>query len=258
MKIKSYKSHEINGCREASQISATILDELVKFIGEGITTEEIDNFCFKRIKELGGVPAPLFYRGFPKSSCTSLNHVICHGIPSSNRKLLDGDILNIDITTIIDGWHGDTSRMFKIGNISVKAHKLCEITHLCLIESISEIKVGDPISKIGKKIDHIANENNFSVVKDFCGHGVGLNFHENPSILHYYDKEYDDFKFIDGMIFTVEPMINAGKYYSKILNDGWTAVTKDKTLSAQYEHTVYINGDNIEILTESPNGVFYN
>ena len=258
MKIKSYKPHEINYCREASQISATILDELVKFIDEGITTEEIDNFCFKRIQELGGVPAPLFYRGFPKSSCTSLNRVICHGIPSSNRKLLDGDILNVDITTIINGWHGDTSRMFKIGNVSVKANRLCEITHLCLIESMNEIRVGDPISKIGKKIDQIANDNNFSVVRDFCGHGVGVNFHEKPSILHYYDKEYDDINFIDGMIFTIEPMINAGKYHSKILSDGWTAVTKDKTLSAQYEHTVYINGDNIEILTESPNGVFYN
>ena len=255
MKIKSYKPHEINDCREASQISATILDELEKFIAEGVTTEEIDNFCFKRIQELGGTPAPLFYKGFPKSSCTSLNHVICHGIPSSNRKLLDGDILNVDITTIINGWHGDTSRMFKIGNISVKANNLCEVTFLCLIESISEIKVGDPISKIGKKIDQIANNNNFSVVRDFCGHGVGVNFHENPSILHYYDKEYDNVNFIDGMIFTIEPMINAGKYHSKILNDGWTAVTKDKTLSAQYEHTVYINGDNIEILTKSPKEV---
>tara|TARA_Y100000996_G_C22536781_1_gene648562 strand:- start:1259 stop:2029 length:771 start_codon:yes stop_codon:yes gene_type:complete len=255
VKIKSYKPHEINDCREASQISATILDELEKFIAEGVTTEEIDNFCFKRIQELGGTPAPLFYKGFPKSSCTSLNHVICHGIPSSNRKLLDGDILNVDITTIINGWHGDTSRMFKIGNISVKANNLCEVTFLCLIESISEIKVGDPISKIGKKIDQIANNNNFSVVRDFCGHGVGVNFHENPSILHYYDKEYDNVNFIDGMIFTIEPMINAGKYHSKILNDGWTAVTKDKTLSAQYEHTIYINGDNIEILTKSPKEV---
>ena len=258
MKIKSYKEQEIKDCREASQISAMILDELGGIISEGITTEEIDNYCFERIKKLGGLPAPLFYKGFPKSSCTSLNRVICHGIPSSNRKLLDGDILNVDITTIINGWHGDTSRMFKIGNVSVKANNVCEITHLCLLESIKEIKIGDPISKIGKKIDQIANDNNFSVVRDFCGHGVGVNFHENPSILHYYDMEYDKIKFIDGMIFTIEPMINSGNYHSKILNDGWTAVTKDKTLSAQYEHTIYINGDNIEILTESPNGVFYN
>ena len=148
--------------------------------------------------------------------------------------------------------------MYKIGKVSVKANNLCEVTHQCLIESIKQIKVGNSISRIGKKIDQIANSNYFSVVKDFCGHGVGKNFHESPSILHYYDPEYDNIKFIDGMIFTVEPMINSGKYYSKILSDGWTAVTKDKTLSAQYEHTIYINGDNIEILTNSPKGIFYN
>ena len=258
MKIKSYKSTEVNDCREASKISATILDELTDYISEGITTEDIDNYCVERIKKLGGVPAPLFYRGFPKSICTSLNHVICHGIPSKDRKLLEGDILNVDITTIINGWHGDTSRMYKIGKVPVKANNLCEVTHQCLIESLKEIKIGAPISQIGKRIDKIANNNNFSVVRDFCGHGVGRNFHENPSILHYYDQEYDKIYFIDGMIFTVEPMINSGKYHSKILTDGWTAVTKDKTLSAQYEHTIYINGDNIEILTESPKGIFYN
>ena len=258
MKIKSYKSTEVNDCREASKISAIILDELTDYISEGVTTEDIDNYCVERIKELGGVPAPLFYRGFPKSICTSLNHVICHGIPSKDRKLLEGDILNVDITTIINGWHGDTSRMYKIGKVPVKANNLCEVTHQCLIESLKEIKIGAPISQIGKRIDKIANNNNFSVVRDFCGHGVGRNFHENPSILHYYDQEYDKIYFIDGMIFTVEPMINSGKYHSKILTDGWTAVTKDKTLSAQYEHTIYINGDNIEILTESPKGIFYN
>ena len=258
MKIKFYKSNEITDCREASKISATILDELAEYITEGITTEDIDNYCLERIQKLGGIPAPLFYRGFPKSTCTSLNHVICHGIPSKDRKLLEGDILNVDITTIINGWHGDSSRMYKIGKVSVKANNLCEVTHKCLIESIKEIKVGSPISKIGRKIDEIANYNNFSVVRDFCGHGVGKKFHENPSILHYYDKEYDNVNFVDGMIFTIEPMINAGKYYSKILGDGWTAVTKDKTLSAQYEHTIYINGNNIEILTDSPNGIFYN
>jgi len=258
MKIKTYKTSEINPCREASKITATILDELNDLITVGITTDEIDNYCLDRIKKLGGSPAPLFYRGFPKSTCTSLNRVICHGIPSKDRRLEEGDILNVDVTTIIDGWHGDSSRMYKVGNISVKAQNLCNITHSCLIESLNVIKAGSPISLIGKKIEEIAHFNNFSVVRDFCGHGVGLNFHENPSILHYYDKDYDNVKFVDGMIFTVEPMINAGRYHSKILNDGWTAVTKDKTLSAQYEHTVYINGDMIEILTESPNGIFYN
>ena len=258
MKIKSYKTDEVEPCREASKITATILDELNNIIKEGVSTSEIDDYCLTRIQGLGGTPAPLFYRGFPKSTCTSLNHVICHGIPNYNRNLQNGDILNVDVTTIIDGWHGDSSRMFKVGDISIKASNLCKVTHDCLIESIDEIKVGEPISIIGKKIEDIATSNNFSVVRDFCGHGVGLKFHENPSILHYYDSEYDKVKFVDGMIFTIEPMINVGKYQSKILSDGWTAVTKDKTLSAQYEHTIYINGDNIEILTESPNKAFYN
>ena len=258
MKIKSYSNAEVDSCRKAGKITATILDELNSIIKEGISTSEIDEFCLTRIQELGGIPAPLFYRGFPKSTCTYLNHVICHGIPNYNRNLQKGDILNVDVTTIIDGWHGDSSRMYKVGDISIKANNLCKVTHDCLIESIDVIKVGEPISLIGKKIEDIATSNNFSVVRDFCGHGVGLKFHENPSILHYYDSEYDNIKFIDGMIFTIEPMINAGKYQSKILSDGWTAVTKDKTLSAQYEHTIYINGDNVEILTESPNKAFYN
>jgi methionyl aminopeptidase len=152
MKIKTYKSSEINSCREASKISATILDELNNLICVGLTTSEIDNYCLDRIKKLGGSPAPLFYRGFPKSTCTSLNRVICHGIPSANRKLEEGDILNVDVTTIIDGWHGDSSRMFKVGNISIKAQNLCKTTHSCLLESLNVIKVGNPISNIGKKL----------------------------------------------------------------------------------------------------------
>ena len=255
--IKTYKSSEIDACREASKISSMVLDEVIDLIEVGNTTEDIDNFCFKRIKELGATPAPLFYRGFPKVSCTSLNHVICHGIPSKDKLLKKGDILNIDVTSIIDGWHGDTSRMFKVDEISVKAQNLMKITHQCLMEAIGVIKPGEKISQIGRTIDRIAASNNFSVVQDFCGHGVGKKFHENPSIVHYYDPHYDSLEFISGMIFTIEPMINIGKYNSKVLSDGWTAVTRDKTLSAQYEHTIYINDDKVEILTESPKGVFY-
>ena len=255
--IKTYKSSEIDACREASKISSMVLDEVIDLIEVGNTTEDIDNFCFKRIKELGATPAPLFYRGFPKVSCTSLNHVICHGIPSKDKLLKKGDILNIDVTSIIDGWHGDTSRMFKVNEISVKAQNLMKITHQCLMEAIGVIKPGEKISQIGRTIDRIAASNNFSVVQDFCGHGVGKKFHENPSIVHYYDPHYDSLEFISGMIFTIEPMINIGKYNSKVLSDGWTAVTRDKTLSAQYEHTIYINDDKVEILTESPKGVFY-
>ena len=255
--IKTYKSSEIDACREASKISSMVLDEVIDLIEVGNTTEDIDDFCFKRIKELGATPAPLFYRGFPKVSCTSLNHVICHGIPSKDKLLKKGDILNIDVTSIIDGWHGDTSRMFQIDEISVKAQNLMKVTHQCLMEAIGVVKPGEKISKIGKTIDRIAGSNNFSVVQDFCGHGVGRKFHENPSIVHYYDPYYDSLEFISGMIFTIEPMINIGKYNSKVLSDGWTAVTRDKTLSAQYEHTIYINDDKVEILTESPKGVFY-
>jgi methionyl aminopeptidase len=255
--IKTYKSSEIDACREASKISSMVLDEVIDLIEVGNTTEDIDDFCFKRIKELGATPAPLFYRGFPKVSCTSLNHVICHGIPSKDKLLKKGDILNIDVTSIIDGWHGDTSRMFQIDEISVKAQNLMKVTHQCLMEAIGVVKPGEKISQIGKTIDRISDSNNFSVVQDFCGHGVGRKFHENPSIVHYYDPYYDSLEFISGMIFTIEPMINIGKYNSKVLSDGWTAVTRDKTLSAQYEHTIYINDDKVEILTESPKGVFY-
>ncbi len=255
--IKTYKSSEIDACREASKISSMVLDEVIDLIEVGNTTEDIDDFCFNRIKELGATPAPLFYRGFPKVSCTSLNHVICHGIPSKDKLLKKGDILNIDVTSIIDGWHGDTSRMFQIDEISVKAQNLMKVTHQCLMEAIGVVKPGEKISQIGKTIDRISDSNNFSVVQDFCGHGVGKKFHENPSIVHYYDPHYDSLEFISGMIFTIEPMINIGKYNSKVLSDGWTAVTRDKTLSAQYEHTIYINDDKVEILTESPKGVFY-
>ena len=255
--IKTYKSNEIDACREASKISSIVLDEVIDLIEIGNTTEDIDDFCFRRIKELGATPAPLFYRGFPKVSCTSLNHVICHGIPSKDKLLKKGDVLNIDVTSIIDGWHGDTSRMFKVDEISVKAQNLMKVTHQCLMEAIGVIKPGEKISQIGKIIDQIADSNNFSVVQDFCGHGVGKKFHENPSIVHYYDPHYDSLEFISGMIFTIEPMINIGKYNAKVLSDGWTAVTRDKTLSAQYEHTIYINDDKVEILTESPKGVFY-
>ena len=256
--IKTYKSSEIDACREASKISSMVLDEVINLIEVGNTTEDIDDFCFKRIKELGATPAPLFYRGFPKVSCTSLNHVICHGIPSKDKLLKKGDILNIDVTSIIDGWHGDTSRMFKVDEISVKAQNLMKVTHQCLMEAIGVVKPGEKISQIGKTIDRISDSNNFSVVQDFCGHGVGKKFHEKPSIVHYYDPHYDSLEFISGMIFTIEPMINIGKYNSKVLSDGWTAVTRDKTLSAQYEHTIYINDDKVEILTESSKGVFYN
>ena len=247
MKIKSYKPNEIIDCKEASKISATILDELVSYISEGITTEEIDNYCLERIKKLGGVPAPLFYRGFPKSCCTSVNHVVCHGIPS-DKILKDGDIVNVDVTAFKEGWHGDTSRMFKVGNISVKAEKLIKTTYDSMMKAIGIVKSGINLGDIGSIIQNHVEAQGFSVVQDFCGHGIGQRFHREPNILHYGEKGTGD-KIQSGMIFTIEPMINLGNYETKTLNDGWTAVTKDKSLSAQFEHTIGVTNNGCEIFT---------
>ena len=250
-------SEKFEKMRKAGSLASSTLDMITDYIKPGLSTNKIDELCYEFIKDNGGHSAPLYYRGFNKSICTSLNHVVCHGIPSE-RVLEDGDILNIDVTAILHNHYGDTSRMFTVGKPSVKSMNLINVTYESLMKSIKILKPGKKLGDIGHEIQTHVEKSGFSVVRDFCGHGVGLKFHENPSILHYYDSEYDNIKFIDGMIFTIEPMINAGKYQSKILSDGWTAVTKDKTLSAQYEHTIYINGDNVEILTESPNKAFYN
>ncbi len=235
--------------RKAGAIAAGALDEINKIIKPGITTNEIDRLCYEYIKDHNGYSAPLFYRGFPKSCCISANHIVCHGIPS-DKILNEGDIINVDVTVFKDGWHGDTSRMFKIGEVSVKAQKLIDTTHESLMKAIKILKDGVQLGDIGSTIQNYVESRGFSVVQDFCGHGIGEDFHKEPSVLHYGKKGTGE-KIKTGMIFTIEPMINSGKFETKILQDGWTAVTKDKSLSAQFEHTVGITKEGYEIFTQS-------
>ena len=236
----------------AGNLASKTLDMLTGEIKAGVSTNKIDKLGYEYIRDNGGYSAPLFYRGFPKSLCTSLNHVICHGIPSE-RILDEGDILNIDVTAIVDGFYGDTSRMYSIGKISVKAQNLIDATYESLMKSIKILKPGLKLGDIGHEIQTYVEAKGFSVVRDFCGHGIGDNFHEPPNILHY-GKKNTGAELRPGMTFTIEPMINSGKYDVKILDDGWTAVSKDKSLSAQFEHTVGIKDNGYEIFTESVNG----
>ncbi len=235
--------------RIAGKLAAQTLDMLTNFIKPGISTEQIDKISFEFIKDNGGYSAPLYYRGFKKSLCTSLNHVVCHGIPSE-RILDDGDIVNVDVTAVVNEYYGDTSRMFTIGNVSVKAKNLIDATYESMMKGIQILKPGIKLGDIGFEIQSFVEEKGFSVVRDFCGHGISNKFHEQPNILHY-GKKNNGLELTPGMTFTIEPMINAGKFDVKLQNDGWTAVTKDKSLSAQFEHTVGITEDSYEIFTES-------
>jgi methionyl aminopeptidase len=235
--------------RIAGSIAAGALDEVAKIVKPGITTNEIDKVCYEFINDNDAYSAPLFYRGFPKSCCTSSNHVVCHGIPS-DKILRDGDIVNVDVTAYKNGWHGDTSRMFKIGEVSIKAEKLINATYESMMMAIKILKEGIQLGDIGYTIQNYIEANGFSVVQDFCGHGIGQTFHKEPNILHYGKKGTGE-KIKAGMIFTIEPMINLGNYETKTLNDGWTAVTKDKSLSAQFEHTIGVTKNSYEIFTQS-------
>ena len=236
----------------AGSIAARALDEVEKIVKPGVSTEEIDRICYEFINDHDAYSAPLFYRGFPKSCCTSTNHVVCHGIPSA-KILKEGDIVNVDVTALKNGWHGDTSRTFKVGEVSVKAKKLIKATYDSMMKAINIVKDGVYLGDIGSAIQTHVEAEGFSVVQDFCGHGIGKSFHKEPSILHYGKKGTGE-KLKTGMIFTIEPMINSGKYETKTLNDGWTAVTKDKSLSAQFEHTIGITENGYEIFTESAKG----
>lgn len=241
------------GMRRAGRLAAQVLDYVTPMVAPGITTGELDRLCHDFILQHGATPAPLHYRGFPKGTCISLNHVVCHGIPG-DRRLRNGDILNIDITVILDGWHGDTSRMFLAGDkISVKARKLCDVTYEALMLGIAAVKPGNTLGDIGHAIQTYAEANRFSVVRDFCGHGLGREFHSPPSILHY-GTAGEGMKLRPGMFFTIEPMINTGRADVKVLGDGWTAVTRDKGLSAQFEHSVGVTDTGCEIFTLSPAG----
>ena len=236
----------------AGDLAARTLDMLTENIKEGVSTDYIDKLGYEFIRDNGGYSAPLYYRGFTKSLCTSLNHVVCHGIPS-DRILRDGDAVNVDVTAIVDEHYGDTSRMFCIGKTPVKLNNLIETTYESMMRAIKILKPGIKLGDIGYTIQSFVEEKGFSVVRDFCGHGISTTFHESPNILHYGSKN-TGMEIKPGMTFTIEPMINAGKFSVKMLNDGWTAVTKDKSLSAQFEHTLGITENGYEIFTESAKG----
>ena len=246
-------SEKFEKMKIAGRLAAQTLDMLTDNIKEGISTATIDKLGYEFIRDNGGYSAPLYYRGFKKSLCTSLNHVVCHGIPSEERILEDGDAVNVDVTAVINDHYGDTSRMFCIGTTSVKLNNLVNATYESMIKAIKILRPGKKLGDIGYEIQSYVEERGFSVVRDFCGHGIGNVFHESPNILHY-GKKNTGIELKPGMTFTIEPMINAGKFDIKVLKDGWTAVTKDKSLSAQFEHTVGITENGYEIFTESDKG----
>jgi methionyl aminopeptidase len=248
-------SEKFEKMRIAGKLASQTLDMLTENIKEGISTAQIDKLSYEFIRDNGGYSAPQYYRGFKKSLCTSLNHVVCHGVPSEERILKDGDALNVDVTAIINEHYGDTSRMFCIGKSPVKLKNLINVTHESMMKAIKILKPGIKLGDIGFEIQSYVEEKGFSVVRDFCGHGISTIFHEPPNILHY-GKKNTGMDLRPGMTFTIEPMINVGKFPVKMLNDGWTAVTKDKSLSAQFEHTLGITENGYEIFTESAKGYF--
>lgn len=250
-KIKIHDSSSFEGMRVVGKLAAELLDLFVHQVKPGITTDTLDSFAYEFILDNKAIPAPLNYRGFTKSICTSVNHVICHGIPG-DRILDDGDIVNIDVTLILDGWHGDSSRMYCSGDPSVKAKNLINNTYESMMKGIELIRPGIKLGDLGSIIQENAEKNNYSVVREFCGHGIGEVFHDEPNILHYGTRDTGA-ELKEGMFFTVEPMVNLGKPDSKILSDGWTAVTRDRGLSAQFEHSVGVTDNGVEIFTKSLN-----
>ena len=245
--LKSKK--DIEKMKIAGQKAASVLEMLTEHVVPGVTTGALDQLAFDYItEELKCIPANIGYSGFPKTLCTSINNVICHGIPSEAKALKNGDIVNIDVTVIDDGWHGDTSRMYLVGKVPAHAKRLVDVTKDCLFAGINEVKPGATLGDVGFAIQALAEKNHYSVVRDYCGHGIGQTYHEEPQVMHYGQKG-EGLKLEEGMCFTIEPMINLGSHHSKILGDGWTVVTKDGKLSAQWEHTVAVTKDGHEILT---------
>jgi len=251
--VKIHKQEDFEGMRKAGRLAAEVLDFVTPFVKAGMTTNELNDMCHQFTIDRGAVSAPLNYRGFPKSICTSINHVVCHGIPGE-KTLKSSDIINIDITVILDGWYGDTSRMFTVGKPSVKASRLIDVTFKALWKGIDVVKPGATLGDIGHAIQSYVEKNRLSVVRDFCGHGLGRVFHDAPNVLHY-GEAGTGMKLVPGMFFTIEPMVNAGRVDVKILSDGWTAVTRDKSLSAQFEHSLAVTDSGYEIFTKSPMGL---
>ncbi len=241
------------GMRRAGKLAAQLLDELISMVQPDITTDELDKFAFDFMRSHGAYPATMFYRGFWKSICTSINHVVCHGIPGPKR-LRDGDIVNIDVTVVLDGWYGDTSRMYYVGDVPLRASKLVDTTYEAMMRGIAAAKPGNTLGDVGYAIQSYAENLRYSVVRDFCGHGLGQIFHTAPSVVHV-GRPGQGLKLVPGMFFTIEPMINIGRADTKILEDGWTAVTRDRSLSAQFEHSIGITETGCEIFTLSPKGL---
>jgi len=257
MKVNKYgitihDPEDFAGMRKAGRLAAEVLDMITAHVRPGVATNKLNELCHDMIIKRGGIPAPLGYKGYPKSVCTSVNHVVCHGIPDE-KKLHEGDIVNIDVTVIVDGWHGDTSRMFWVGDkIPVKARRLTEITYTAMMNGIEQVRPGARLGDIGHAIQVYAERHNYGVVRDYCGHGIGQVFHASPNILHY-GKAGEGITLEEGMFFTIEPMINAGKPETKLNKiDGWTVTTRDRSLSAQFEHSLAVTKDGYEIFTQSP------
>jgi methionyl aminopeptidase len=251
MNITIKGPEEIELMRESGRLASSVLDMIGPHINPGVTTEQLDSLCHSFIvNELSAIPAPLNYHGFPKSICTSVNHVVCHGIPG-DRILKDGDIINVDITVIKNGFHGDTSRMFTVGKASILSSRLISTCYSAMWIGIKQVKPGCYLGDIGSAIQTYVEEQRFSIVREYCGHGIGREFHEDPQVLHY-GKSGTGFQLLEGMTLTIEPMINAGKRAVKLLNDNWTVITKDRSLSAQWEHTLLVTHDGFEVLTLSP------
>ncbi len=252
-RIKIHNAEDFEGMRKAGGLTALALDEVFPLVKEGTTTETIDKFFMEFARDHKALPATLNYRGYRKACCTSINHVVCHGIPN-DKPLRNGDIVNIDVTLIVDGWHGDSSRMYAVGDVSRAAERLINVTYECTMRGIAMVKPGAHLGDVGYAIQSFAERERCSVVRDFCGHGLGRVFHDHPNVLHY-GKMGEGVLLQSGMFFTIEPMINLGKSQVKILSDGWTAVTRDKSLSAQFEHTVAVTDKGYEIFTLSRKGL---
>jgi methionyl aminopeptidase len=253
--IRIYEAADFEGMQAAGHVAARILDEVAPLVEPGVTTEVLDDFIRNRVTELGAKSATIGYRGYKHASCISVNHVVCHGIPGS-KVLKDGDILNIDVTVILDGWYGDTSRMYVAGNLSRKAERLIQVTHDSLMVGIEQVRPGNTFGDIGHAIQQFVEGHRMSVVRDFCGHGLGRVFHAPPNVLHY-GRKGSGAVLEEGMLFTIEPMVNLGRPETKVLADDWTAVTRDKSLSAQFEHSVGVTADGCEIFTLSPADRFH-
>ena len=252
-RITIHVPEDFAGMRAAGRLAAETLDMITAHVRPGVTTGELDQVCHDFMVARGAVPATLGYRGYQHSSCTSINHVVCHGIPG-DRRLIEGDVLNIDVTAILDGWHGDSSRMYVAGQPSTKAAKLMDVTYEAMMRGVAAVRPGATLGDLGHAIQAFVESNRFSVVRDFCGHGIGRRFHEAPNILHF-GRAGEGPVLRPGMFFTVEPMVNAGRPEVKVLDDGWTAVTRDRSLSAQFEHMVGVTETGVEVFTISPAGL---